>query len=73
MACRAHTTIRSTSPYPAGCPGVPDGVLDARGTWADKEAYDGQARDLVGRFHANFTQFAREVEEEVLAAAPMAA
>ena len=58
---------------PRHCPGVPDTVLDARGTWANKEAYDEQARDLVGRFHANFAQFAREVDKEVQAAAPMAA
>ena len=58
---------------PKHCPGVPDTVLDARGTWADKNAYDEQARDLVGRFHANFTQFAREVDKGVQAAAPMAA
>ena len=58
---------------PRHCPGVPDAVLDARGTWADKEAYDAQARDLVGRFHDNFAQFACEVDKEVQAAAPMAA
>ncbi len=58
---------------PARCPGVPDEVLDARGTWSDKAAYDEQARNLVGRFHANFAQFARDVEEGVLAAAPIAA
>ena len=58
---------------PVHCPGVPDEVLDARGTWADKDAYDRQASDLVKRFHDNFTQFASEVEEEVREAAPMAA
>ena len=58
---------------PTRCPGVPATVLDARGTWRDKDAYDAQARDLVGRFHDNFAQFAGDVEEEVQAAAPMAA
>ena len=58
---------------PRHCPGVPDTVLDARGTWADKAAYDEQAHNLVGRFHDNFAQFAREVDNEVQAAAPMAA
>ena len=58
---------------PEHCPDVPDSVLHARDTWVDKEAYDEQARDLVGRFHANFTQFAREVDKGVQAAAPIAA
>ncbi len=58
---------------PEHCPQVPDAVLDPRGTWSDKGAYDDQARDLVGRFHANFAQFENQVGEEVKAAAPRAA
>ena len=41
-----------------------------RDTWADKSAYDQTARDLVGRFHANFTVFDPYVTEAVKAAAP---
>jgi phosphoenolpyruvate carboxykinase (ATP) len=58
---------------PASCPGVPAGILDPRGTWADKGAYDAQAGDLVARFNANFVQFEDYVETDVRAAAPRAA
>ncbi len=58
---------------PQSCPGVPNEVLNPRGTWRDKSAYDSQARDLVGRFHKNFTQFEGHVGDEVKAAAPKAA
>ncbi|MBO8163337.1 MAG: phosphoenolpyruvate carboxykinase (ATP) [Brevibacillus sp.] len=39
---------------PTSCPGVPAEVLQPRSTWADKEAYDRQARDLAARFAENF-------------------
>ena len=55
---------------PESCPGVPNEVLNPRGTWNDKGAYDHQASDLVGRFHNNFTQFESHVGAEVKAAAP---
>ena len=58
---------------PQSCPGVPDAVLNPRGTWRDKGAYDSTARDLVGRFHQNFAQFEAHVGDEVMAAAPKAA
>jgi phosphoenolpyruvate carboxykinase (ATP) len=57
---------------PESCPGVPDKVLDPRGTWSDKDAYDKQARDLVERFHKNFAQFEAYVGDMVKAAAPNA-
>lgn len=41
---------------PEFCPGVPNEVLDPRRQWADKAAYDAGARDLAGRFIANFEQ-----------------
>ena len=55
---------------PESCPGVPNKVLNPRGTWSDKGAYDSQASDLVGRFHTNFTQFESHVGDEVKSAAP---
>jgi phosphoenolpyruvate carboxykinase (ATP) len=58
---------------PSDCAGVPSDVLTPRETWADKEAYDQTARDLVGRFHANFEQFESYVTDEVKASAPRAA
>ncbi len=56
---------------PKECPGVPAEVLDPRGTWADKQAYDRAARDLSGRFNENFREFG-DVEGDVLREAPAA-
>ncbi len=55
---------------PASCPDVPAGILEPRGTWADKAAYDAQARKLAGMFADNFTAFASSVPEDVRAAGP---
>ena len=52
-----------TSPHPVFqvlvptfCPGVPNEILDPRSQWAGKAAYDAAARDLAGRFAANFAR-----------------
>ena len=58
---------------PATVPGVPADVLDPRAAWADKDAYDRTARELVKRFEANFAPFAKAVDDSVLAAAIRAA
>ncbi len=50
--------------------GVPDEVLNPRGTWADKDAYDAQASKLVDMFIANFKQFEDGVTEEIRQAGP---
>ncbi len=50
---------------PEGCPEVPSEVLDPRGTWSDKRAYDETARELTGRFAANFAEFEPFVGREV--------
>jgi phosphoenolpyruvate carboxykinase (ATP) len=55
---------------PTTCPGVPAEELNARGTWADKAAYDQKARELAAKFVANFQQFADKVSPEVLASGP---
>jgi len=55
---------------PAACPGVPSELLYPRDTWADKEAYDLQARMLAQKFVANFGKYREGVGQEVLAAAP---
>jgi phosphoenolpyruvate carboxykinase (ATP) len=54
---------------PKSCPGVPTQFLDARGMWADKEAYDRAARDLSSRFNKNFEKFG-SVAQEIAEAAP---
>jgi len=52
---------------PLSCPGVPSAFLDARGMWADKNAYDHAARDLAARFNKNFAKFSG-VSREILEA-----
>ena len=42
--------------YPTSCPNVPDEMLDARGLWADKAAYDAQANKLATMFAENFAK-----------------
>jgi phosphoenolpyruvate carboxykinase (ATP) len=55
---------------PTSCPDVPTEVLDPRNTWADKDAYDEQARRLTGMFAEHFEPFADEVEPEIRNAGP---
>ncbi|AHK42891.1 ATP dependent phosphoenolpyruvate carboxykinase [Ensifer adhaerens OV14] len=55
---------------PVSVPGVDDGILDPRSTWADGNAYDAQARRLVDMFVANFAKFEDHVDGSVRDAAP---
>ena len=57
---------------PTTCPNVPAEVLKPRNTWADKTAYDQQARKLARMFADNFRQFEDMVAEDVRAAGPRA-
>ena len=50
---------------PESCPEVPNEVLDPRGTWSDKKAYDETARGLTHRFEANFREYEPFVGSEV--------
>jgi phosphoenolpyruvate carboxykinase (ATP) len=54
---------------PQFCPGVPNQVLDARGSWQDKDRYDCAARDLARLFHKNFEKFG-PVDPAVASAGP---
>jgi phosphoenolpyruvate carboxykinase (ATP) len=54
---------------PKSAPGVPSELLDARGQWKDKAAYDRAAEDLSARFRKNFEKFGK-VSEEIMEAAP---
>ena len=53
---------------PEACPAVPCSVLSPRGAWSDGRAYDQTARDVAGRFAANFTQFEAYVSDDVKSA-----
>ena len=55
---------------PKTCPNVPAEMLNARGMWRDKAAYDRAAADLSARFNRNFEKFTL-VGPEVLEAAPV--
>lgn len=55
---------------PRSVPGVPDSVLNPRDTWADKAAFDDQARKLAEAFQENFEQFADRVPEAVRRSGP---
>jgi len=54
---------------PTAVPGLPADQLDPRQTWADKDAYDAQARRLAGMFVKNFEQFG-EIDAAIRGAGP---
>ena len=56
--------------FPTTCPNVPVEILDARGTWKDKNAYDSTAEKLAKQFNDNFTKYKDGASAETLAAAP---
>ena len=58
--------------YPTSCPGVPDEMLDARGMWEDKAAYDEQANKLANMFAENLAKKNPHMAPEIANAGPRA-
>ena len=50
---------------PVAVAGVDSTLLDPRGTWADKDAYDATARKLVQMFADNFTQYVDHIDDDI--------
>ena len=76
-AAAFRTDPRFGFAVPVAVPGVDPAILDPtildpRATWADKAAYDRQAKKLVGMFIDNFSKFEDHVDHAVLGAAPRA-
>ena len=58
--------------YPTSCTNVPDEMLDARGMWADKAAYDAAANKLAQMFADNFSSKYPNMPAEIVNAGPRA-
>ncbi len=56
---------------PTTCPNVPSEVLIPRDMWADKAAYDEQAKKLAGMFVKNFAKY-EGMDPAIVAAGPKA-
>ena len=56
--------------YPVSCPNVPSEMLDARGLWKDKKAYDIAANKLALMFKDNFTKKYPNMPKEIVNAGP---
>src|SRR6185503_6736436 len=69
------TTATSEDPIfglqvPTSCPDVPAEMLQPRNTWADKAAYDAQAKKLAKLFAENFKKYEAQASAEVRAGGP---
>ena len=57
---------------PQSCPGVPAEILNPKNTWADKDAYDAQAKKLAGMFSENFAKKYPNMPKKIAEAGPKA-
>ena len=64
-----HDTIFNLN-IPKTCPNVPDEVLDPRGLWSDRAAYEKAARELAGKFRENFEAKYPDMPENIKKAGP---
>ncbi len=67
VICHPHPLFKML--IPEAVSGVPSEILDPRNTWADKEAYDRQAKELARRFVDNFKRFTT-ASQEIIDAGP---
>ena len=51
---------------PTSCPEVPAEILVPRNTWADKAAYDAQAKKVAALFRDNFKKYEAQADEAVV-------
>jgi phosphoenolpyruvate carboxykinase (ATP) len=70
MRIDPHFKFRVPVAVPKNYGPVDAKILNPRDTWADKAAYDAQARKLVTMFRENFKKFEAHVSQDVLQAAP---
>lgn len=57
---------------PQSCPNVPSEILNPKSTWADKDAYDEQAKKLAGMFVKNFAEKYPNMDKKIVNAGPKA-
>ena len=57
---------------PQSCPNVPDEIMNPRDTWADKAAYDEQAKKLAKMFQDNFAKKYPNMPKNIVEAGPKA-
>ncbi|MCR4661222.1 MAG: phosphoenolpyruvate carboxykinase (ATP) [Clostridia bacterium] len=57
---------------PQSCPNVPSEILNPKSTWADKDAYDAQAKKLAGMFVKNFAEKYPNMDKKIVNAGPKA-
>ena len=57
---------------PQSCPNVPDEIMNPRDTWADKAAYDEQAKKLAKMFQENFAKKYPNMPKNIVEAGPRA-
>ncbi len=55
---------------PTSIEGVPDGILNPRDAWSNKDAYDAKASQLAGMFSKNFEQFKDRASDDIVNAGP---
>lgn len=56
--------------HPTAVPDVPAEILNPRGCWADKEAFDKAAASLARQFTDNFAIYADQASDEIKSAGP---